>query len=331
MATTLVGRRDLGAAVLASLPLLGAAGAPARAQGNWPSRPVALIVPYAAGGSTDAVARILAQRLSADLGQNVVVDNRSGATGTIGMALVARARPDGHTLALAPGSTFAMAPHLYKLPYDNESAFAGAGLVAGMPIFLTVPGASPVRDLAGFLELARRQGTNLTYGHAGAGSSMHLAAELFLQVAGIELQAVSYRGAAPAVQGMLGGETQMTMMPASAVMSFLQSGDVRALAVTTKERSPLAPEVPTFQELGYPGFEVVEHVAMLAPAGTPAPVLQRLNAACAAALRAPDMQPKLQAMAVTPEAQPLEAWPAYFRAESDKWREFVRARNIRVQ
>ena len=108
-----------------------------------------LIVPYAAGGSTDAVARILAQRLSTDLGQNVVVDNRSGATGTIGMALVARARPDGHTLALAPGSTFAMAPHLYKLPYDNESAFAGAGLVAGMPIFLTVPGASPARDLAG--------------------------------------------------------------------------------------------------------------------------------------------------------------------------------------
>ena len=127
----------------ASLPLLGAAAAPARAQGNWPSRPVTLIVPYAAGGSTDAVARILAQRLSTDLGQNVVVDNRSGATGTIGMALVARARPDGHTLALAPGSTFAMAPHLYKLPYDNESAFAGAGLVATMPIFLTVPGASP--------------------------------------------------------------------------------------------------------------------------------------------------------------------------------------------
>src|SRR5215218_4881639 len=227
MATTLVGRRALGAAALASLPLLGAA-APARAQPQqqaWPSRPVTLVVPYAAGGSTDAVARVLAQRLSTDLGQNVVVDNRSGATGTIGMALVFRARPDGHTLALAPGSTFAMAPHLYKLPYDNESAFAGAGLAAGMPIFLTVPGASPVRDLSGFLELAKRQGANLTYGHAGAGSSMHLAAELFLQVAGVELQAVSYRGAAPAVQGMLGGETGMTMMPASAVMSFQQSGD----------------------------------------------------------------------------------------------------------
>ncbi len=123
----------------------------------------------------------------------------------------------------------------------------------------------------------------------------------------------------------------MLFMPAAAVMSFIQSGDLRPLAATTRERSPLAPEVPTFQELGYPGFEVVEHVAMLAPAGTSAPVLQRLNAACAAALRAPDMQPRLQGMAVTPEAQPLEAWPAYFRAENDKWRDFVRARNIRVQ
>jgi tripartite-type tricarboxylate transporter receptor subunit TctC len=173
-------RRALGAA---SLALFGAS-APVRAQQNWPARPVAVVVPFAAGGSTDAVARVLAQRLSTDLGQNFVVDNRSGATGTIGMALVARARPDGHTLALAPGSTFAMAPHLYKLPYDNDRAFAGAGLVATMPMFLTVPGASPVRDLAGFLEAGEAPGRQLTYGHAGAGSSMHLAAELFLQVAG---------------------------------------------------------------------------------------------------------------------------------------------------
>jgi tripartite-type tricarboxylate transporter receptor subunit TctC len=287
MATTLVGRRALAAAA-ASLPLLGAAAAPARAQQQtWPSRPVTLVVPYAAGGSTDAVARILAQRLSTDLGQNVVVDNRSGATGTIGMALVARARPDGHTLALAPGSTFAMAPHLYKLPYDNDRAFAGAGLVATMPMFLTVPGASPVRDLAGFLELAKRQGANVTYGHAGAGSSMHLAAELFLQVAGVELQAVSYRGAAPAVQGMLGGETQMTMMPASAVMSFLQSGDVRALAVTTKERSPLAPDVPTFAEQGLPrlrGGGGARPVRARRHAGAgAAPLNEATAAACAAA------------------------------------------------
>jgi tripartite-type tricarboxylate transporter receptor subunit TctC len=320
-------RRAFGAAPLA---LLGAA-ASARAQGNWPTRPVAVIVPFAAGGSTDAVARVLAQRLSTDLGQNFVVDNRSGATGTIGMAQVARARPDGHTLALAPGSTFAMAPHLYKLPYDNDRAFAGAGLIATMPMFLTVPGASPIRALPGFLEAAKRPGANITYGHAGAGSSMHLAAELFLQVAGLEVQAVSYRGAAPAVQGMLGGETRMTMMPASAVMQFLQSGDVRALAVTTKERSPLAPDVPTFAEQGFPGYEVVEELALFAPAGTPEPILRRLNAATAAAFAAPEVRERLAVLAVSPAVGRPEDWPAHFAAENAKWREVIRTRGITLE
>ena len=320
-------RRAFGAAPLA---LLGAA-ASAHAQGNWPSRPVAVIVPFAAGGSTDAVARVLAQRLSTDLGQNFVVDNRSGATGTIGMAHVARSRPDGHTLALAPGSTFAMAPHLYKLPYDNDRAFAGAGLVATMPMFLTVPGASPARTLPQYIEGARRQGAAHTYGHAGAGSSMHLAAELFLQVAGLEVQAVSYRGAAPAVQAMLGGETGMTMMPASAVMQFLQSGDVRALAVTTRERSPLAPDVPTFAEQGFPGYEVVEELALFAPAGTPEPVLRRLNEATAAALAAPEVREKLNVLAVSPAVGRLEDWPAHFAAENRKWRDVIQTRKISLE
>jgi tripartite-type tricarboxylate transporter receptor subunit TctC len=315
----------------APLALLLAPAPVARAQQNWPNRPVAVVVPFAAGGSTDAVARVLAQRLSTDLGQNFVVDNRSGATGTIGMAHVARSRPDGHTLALAPGSTFAMAPHLYKLPYDNDRAFAGAGLIATMPMFLTVPGASPVRDLAGFLQEAKRPGANVTYGHAGAGSSMHLAAELFLQVAGLDLQAVSYRGAAPAVQGMLGGETQMTMMPASAVMSFLQSGDVRALAVTTKERSPLAPGVPTFAEQGFPGYEVVEELALFAPAGTPEPVLRRLNEATAAAFAAPEVREKLNVLAVSPAVGRVEDWPAHFAAENRKWREVIQTRKITLE
>jgi tripartite-type tricarboxylate transporter receptor subunit TctC len=319
-------RRTLGAAALALL-----AATPIAAQEDWPNRPVTIVVPYAAGGSTDAVARILAQRLSTDLGRNFVVDNRSGATGTIGMALVARARPDGYTLALAPGSTFAMAPHLYRLPYDNDRAFAGVGLIATMPLFLTVPGTSPVRTLAEFLELAKRPGADVTYGHAGAGSSMHLAAELFLQVAGIELQAVSYRGAAPAVQGMLGGETQMTMMPASAVMSFLQSGDVRALAVTTKERSPLAPEVPTFAEQGFPDYEVVEELALFAPAGTPEPILRRINEATAVAFAAPEVRERLAVLAVTPAVGRLEDWPAHFAAENRKWREVIRTRNITLE
>jgi tripartite-type tricarboxylate transporter receptor subunit TctC len=224
-----------------------------------------------------------------------------------------------------------MAPHLYRLPYDNDRAFAGAGLIATMPMFLTVPGTSPVRTLAGFLETARRAGANITYGHAGAGSSMHLAAELFLQVAGIELQAVSYRGAAPAVQGMRGGETQMTMMPASAVMAFLQSGEVRALAVTTKGRSPLAPDMPTFAEQGFPDYEVVEELALFAPAGTPELVLGRLNEATAAAFAAPEVRERLAVLAVSPAVGRLEDWPAHFAAENRKWREVIRTRNITLE
>jgi tripartite-type tricarboxylate transporter receptor subunit TctC len=314
---------------------LALAAAPAaRAQGtagNWPERPVTVVVPWPAGGPTDAFARLLSQRLSSDLGRPFVVDNRGGANGTIGMAGAARARPDGYTVVIAPNSTYAVAPHLYQVPYEQERAFVGVGLLVSSPIFMLVPRNSPVTTVADYVAVAKRPGSRLTYANAGVGATTHLATEMLLRAAEIEVTEVGYRGGGPAVQAVLAGEAGMLFQPAAAVMSFIQSGEFRALAATTRERSPLAPDVPTFVELGFPGFEVVEHVAMLAPAGTPEPVLQRLNAACVAALRAPDMQPRLQQMAVTPEAQPLEAWPAYFRAESDKWRDFVRARNIRVQ
>lgn len=311
---------------------LGAASA-VRAQGigNWPERPVTVVVPWPAGGPTDAFARLLSQRLSTDLGRPFVVDNRGGANGTIGMASAARARPDGYTVVVAPNSTYAVAPHLYQVPYDANRAFAGVGLLVSSPLFMLVPRNAPVTTVAEYVALAKRPNNRLDYANAGVGATSHLATEVLLQAAGIEVTEVGYRGGGPAIQAVLAGEAGMLFMPAAAVMSFIQSGDLRALAATTRERSPLAPEVPTFLELGFPEFEVIEHVAMLAPAGTPEAILHRLNAACAAALRAPEMQPRLQTMAVTPEPQPLEAWPAYFRAESDKWRDFVRARNILVQ
>jgi tripartite-type tricarboxylate transporter receptor subunit TctC len=314
-----------------SLALAAASAARAQNTGNWPERPVTVVVPWPAGGPTDAFARLLSQRLSTDLGRPFVVDNRGGANGTIGMTSAARARPDGYTVVITPNSTYAVAPHLYQVPYDQNSAFAGVGLLVSSPLFMLVPRNSPVKTVAEYVELAKRPGSKLDFANAGVGATSHLATEMFLQTAGIEVTEVGYRGGGPAIQAVLAGEAGMLFMPAAAVMSYIQSGDLRPLAATTRERSPLAPEVPTFQELGYPGFEVVEHVAMLAPAGTPEPILQRLNAACAAALRAPDLEPRLQAMAVTPEAQPLGAWPAYSRAESDKWRDFVRVRNIRVQ
>lgn len=314
-----------------SLTFGAASAARAQGTGNWPERPVTVVVPWPAGGPTDAFARLLSQRLSSDLGRPFVVDNRGGANGTIGMASAARARPDGYTVVIAPNSTYAVAPHLYQVPYDPEHGFVGVGLLVSGPLFMLVPRNSPVKSVAEYVASAKQPRSRLDYANADVGATSHLATEMFLQTAGIEVTEVGYRGGGPAIQAVLAGEAGMLFMPAPAVMPFMQSGDLRPLAATTRERSPLAPEVPTFQELGFPGFEVVEHVAMLAPAGTSEPVLQRLNAACAAALRAPEMQPRLQSMAVTPEAQPLAAWPAYVRAESDKWRDFVRARNIRVQ
>jgi tripartite-type tricarboxylate transporter receptor subunit TctC len=315
-------------AALAALPLLPEA---AGAQEAWPSRPVTLVVPWAAGGSTDAVARILAAKLSSDTGRSFVVDNRTGANGTIGFASVARARPDGTTLLVSTVSTYAMAPHLMQLPYDNERGFVGIGLIASMPIIMVVNKNFPARTLAEFIALAKRPNSNLTYANSGTGSSTHLATELFLQAAGLELADVGYRGGAPAVQGVLANETPMVFQAASGVLPLIQSGDLRALAITSRERSPVAPEIPTFREQGFPDYEVMEHVALQAPAGLPDDILRRAHAAAKAAMEAPDTRERLAALSVVPTVGTPEEWPAYFAAENAKWRDVIRSRNIRIQ
>lgn len=326
-------RRALGASALATATLAPAIlTRPALGQeGDYPNRPVAMIVPWPAGGPTDTFARVLATRLSQDLGRPFVVDNRGGANGTIGMAAAARARPDGYTVVLAPNSTYAVAPHLYQTPYNQERDFVGVGLLASSPLFMLVPRSSPVRSVADYVALAKAPGARKVYANAGVGATSHLATELLLQMAGLEVADVVYRGGGPAIQGVLAGDADMLFMPGAAVVSFMASGDLRALANTMSVRSPHAPDVPTFAELGFPGFEVVEHLALMAPTGTPEPILRRLNAACAAALGAPELKPRLDVLTVTPDVRPPGEWPAYFAAENAKWRDFVRARNIRVQ
>lgn len=324
-------RRALGAVALSAV-LAHSPARPALGQdGDYPGRPVTLVVPWPPGGPTDTFARVLAGRLSQDLGRPFLVDNRGGANGTIGMASAARARPDGYTLVVAPNSTYAVAPHLYQTPYSQERDFVGVGLLGSSPLFMLVPRASPVRSVADYVTQARAPGARKVYANAGVGATSHLAVELLLQTAGIDVTEIGYRGGGPAIQAVLAGEADMLFMPGAAVMSFIASGDLRALANTTRVRSPHAPDVPTFEELGFPGFEVVEHLALLAPAGTPEPILRRLNAACAAALAAPELKPRLDALTVTPDVRPIAEWPAYFAAENAKWRDFVRARNIRVQ
>jgi tripartite-type tricarboxylate transporter receptor subunit TctC len=320
-------RRALAALGLAPLlaPALG------RAQGAWPDRTVTLVVPWAAGGSTDAVARILAQRLSQDTGRSFVVDNRTGANGTIGFHSVARARPDGTTLLVSTVSTYAMAPWLYQLPYDNERDLVGMGLLATMPIIMVVNKDFPARTLAEYVEIARRPNARMTYANSGTGSSTHLATELFLQEARLEITDVGYRGGAPAVQAVLANETPMIFQAASGILPHIQSGALRALGVASPARSPLAPDIPTFAEQGFPGVIVEEHIALQGPAGLPAAIQRRAHEVCKAALEAPETRQRLAALAVVPTVTPPESWPEYFRAENAKWRDMIRARNIRVQ
>lgn len=318
----------LGTLGLLAAPALGFAGA--AAQGTYPERNVTLVVPWAAGGSTDAVARILAARLQQDTGKGFIVDNRTGANGTIGFTYVARARPDGYTVLVGTVSTYAMAPHLYQLPYDNDRAFTGVGLIASQPMILCVPKASPHQNLAAWVTAAKAPGNRMIYANSGTGSSTHLATELFLNAAGIEMTDVGYRGGAPAVQGTIAGEAQMIVQAASGVLPLIQSGDLRALAISSAERSPVAPEIPTFKEQGF-DVVVAEHIAVLVPAGTPGPIVARLNEMFRAAATAPETRERLAALATVPETQRPEEWAAYNTAENAKWRDVIRARNIRVQ
>jgi tripartite-type tricarboxylate transporter receptor subunit TctC len=323
-------RRQFG---LATTAMLGLPAGLARAQGEYPgTRPVTLVVAWAPGGSTDFVARVLAQGMSAALNGNVVVDNRPGASGTIGHASVARARPDGYTLLLGVNSTYAMARHLFpNRGYDDETSFVGIGRVATTPIFLCVNNTLGVTDIAGFVARAKRESGKLSYASSGAGSSAHLATELFLRMAGIEVQNVTYRGGAPVVQALITGEVQMAFVDAVTALPLIAAKQVTAIGVSSPPRNPLAPQIPTIAESGYPGYECSSDFALLAPAGTPAAIVQTLHAAKIAALRQPEVIEKLRNGSMFPDPGTPEAWPQQIRAESAKWGEVIKSRDITLE
>lgn len=328
-------RRDLGLGLLAAASLAGPmAPYAARAQADaYPGgRTITMVVAWAAGGSTDFVARVLAQQLSKELNGNVVVDNRPGASGTIGHASVARARPDGYTLLLGVNSTYAMSRHLFpQRGYDDDKAFVGIGRVAVSPIFLCVNPALGVKDIAGLVAKAKEKPGALSYGSSGAGSSAHLATELFLRDAGIQIQNVTYRGGAPAVQALVTNEVQVAFVDAVTALPMMAAGQIVALGVSTPQRNPLAPEVPTIAEQGFPGFEATSDFALMAPAGTPQPVVQKLAAALQAAMKDQDMLARLQQNAIVPTPGTPEDFPAYMTAESNKWGELIKSRGITLE
>ena len=310
-----------------------AAAAPARAQQPaYPTRPVTIIVPFAPGGSTDFVARLLAQQLSTSLGGSFVVENRAGASGTVGHGAVARARPDGYTLDVAPTGTFAIAPTLFSpLPYDNDKAFAPISLLAGNAMFVMVHSSSPIRTIADLIAAAKREPGKLTYASPGSGTVGQLAPELMLDMAGIDILHVSYRGGAPALQALLSKEATMGFVDTVSALPYLQSGELRALAVTGRQRDPKAPEVPTLAESGLAGYHATNDFGFFAPAGTPDAIVQRLAAAAREALNNPEVKAKLEAASIDVIGGSAEAFPPYLAEEGRRWGELIRKRNIKAE
>ena len=284
---------------------------------TYPSRPIHVVVPYAAGGVNDVAARLLQPGLQQALGQPIVIDNRSGANGTIGSSLVAKAAPDGYTL-LVDNESHAVNPAIYaKLPYDSAHDFAPVTLVCTIDRLFVINGSLPAQTLAEFVALAKAQPGKLNY--AIAASPVQLAMELFDEIAGIDLTAVLYRGGAPAMQAMLGNETQITFVPLAPAASYLQAGQLRALATAGTRRPPQLPAVPTIAEAGYPGFEAPSWIGVLAPAGTPPEVIQRLHDAVAGTLAAPDVVERFGALGMDVAAQPSDRFGRFIARETAKW------------
>ncbi|MBR0649170.1 tripartite tricarboxylate transporter substrate binding protein [Roseomonas terrae] len=319
-------RRSLLAATLA-VPALR----PALAQAPWPTRPVTLVNPWPAGGSSDTMTRIFAHRLSQAFGQNFVVENRTGASGTIGHNYVSQQRPDGYTLLSATNSTYAIAPHLISpLPYDTRTAFTGISLLARTAQAVCVHPSVPVTTIQEFLTYVRARPGEINFSSAGIGASSHLATELLMSAAGLDMMHVPYRGGAPSAQAVLAGETKMSFVDAITALPHRQAGTLKMLAVSTAQRTPLAQDVPTLQEAGVPGFESSTDMALMAPANLPAPIVARLTDAVRTAVNDPAFRQQILSQGAEPVGGTPEEFAVYVVQENEKWGNLIRSRNIRM-
>jgi tripartite-type tricarboxylate transporter receptor subunit TctC len=321
--------RPLLAFMLTSLALLVAAVHPAAAQ-DYPTRVIRLIVPYPPGGPTDVIARIITNSMTATLGRSVIVDNRpGGAAGTVGGRLVATADPDGYTLLLTQVGSLTIAPSLYKLDYDPLKDFALIAIVAQSPQILTVNPALPVNSLAELLAYAKANPGKLNYASPGVGTLPHILGELLQLVGDIKLTHVPYRGAGPAVSDLLGGQVQVMFDSSSVMLPHVDAGRLRALAVTSAGRMPQLPNVPTVNDLGFPRLTATLWTGLVAPAATPAPIVQKLNAAINEGVKAPEVQQAFQRLGLYATPVSPEEFNAFMIAETHRWAEIVRQAGIK--
>jgi tripartite-type tricarboxylate transporter receptor subunit TctC len=312
------------------LTFLALAIAPfAHAQDDYPNRTVRIIVPFAPGGSTDVVARILADKLGVELKQSFVVENRSGAGGNIGADAVAKASPDGYTLLMGTTGVLAINKYLYKeMPFDPERDLVPVSYTSLITNILVVNPQVPAKTVSELVALARAKPGALTFASSGAGSSTHLSAELFKSMAGVDILHVPYKGSSQAITDLMGGQVTMLFDNAPSSIPFVEQGKLRALAVTSTKRLPNLPDVPTLDEAGVKGYESLSWSGIMAPAGTPKRVIDKLNAAIEKILRDPDVKQRFASLGVEPVGGPPEAFSRHIRAESEKWARVVKTANI---
>lgn len=294
----------------------------------WPAKPVRIVVPFAAGGATDVVARLLAQKLAEAWSQTVLVENRAGAGGNIGADVVAKSPPDGYNLLMTSGSIVTANPHMYKtLPFDPARDLVAVTNVASGPQVIAVTTTLPVKDLKEFIAYAKANPKLVNYGSAGIGTQTHLAAENFAYSAGVDLTHVPYKGESAAITDLMGGQIQLATPNLGAAIGQIQQGKLRALAVTSRERSPQLPDVPSASEV-IPGFENAGWFGLMAPAGTPREVIDRIQRDSAKILLSDEFRGKLAQQGMVPVANTPQEFAAAIREESTRWAKVIRERGL---
>jgi tripartite-type tricarboxylate transporter receptor subunit TctC len=308
------------------VPLAGTAGAQ-----SWPAKPVRMIVPFPPGGGIDGVARLLSPRLSEQFGQQIIVDNRTGAGGTLGTELVAKAAPDGYTL-LATFASHAMNAALYQnLAFDTVADLAPITLIATVPNILVVNPALPVKTVKDLIALAKKRPGEILYASVGSGTPAHLSAELFNLMAGVKMTHVPYKGAAPSIIALISGETQLTFTTVLVALPYVQAGRLRAIGVCSLKRSPVMPDVPTIDESGLKGYESTAWYGLLAPVRTPAGLIEQLNREAVKAIHSPDVSNSFLKLGAEPVGSTPETFGKLIRADIEKWTKVVKATGAKVE
>jgi tripartite-type tricarboxylate transporter receptor subunit TctC len=322
---------SLAGRLLAAVALLALACGTALAQA-YPNRPLRIVVPFAAGaGVLDIMARLVGQHLGASLGQQVVIDNRPGAGGIVGAEVVAKAEPDGYTLLMG-NTALVVSPYLYaKLPFEPLADFVPVTLVNSAPLLLVVHPSVPVQSVKELIAYAKARPGQLNYGSGGVGSTPYLATELLKAMAGIDVVHVPYKGGAPALADLVAGQLTFMIENVPGTMPLVKSGKLRALAITSARRSPLAPDLPTMAEAGVPGYEMVGWNGIFVAKGTPAEIVTRLNSDLAKVLRLPDVKQQVATLGAEPGGDSTAAFGAFVKAESARWGGIIKERGIRPE